>query len=125
MLATESSPRQGRVLAYAMYLSFIDSGNAASDWITAPIVKHFGITLTDYSGLRPLIMVSVACSVGVLMLLPICVPGRRHINESDREDLVGEARQEPLLCEGQLEAPGAEDGDRTATLPSPERPEAP
>lgn len=73
VLATESSPKEQKTIAYAVFLSIIDSGASASGWITAPIVRHLGIDyLTDdWGGLSTLIWICTFSQVGVLLLLPL------------------------------------------------------
>ena len=73
MLATESSPREQKTVAYAVFLSVIDSGASASGWITAPIVRHLGIDYaTDsWGGVSTLIWIATLSQVGVLLLLPL------------------------------------------------------
>lgn len=87
VLATESTPSRYRLLAYAIYLSFLDAGNTVSDWITSPLVTLFGTSYDDYSGLFQLTVVASCTSVAVLVLLPAFVPPRPPgLKREDQED---------------------------------------
>eukprot|EP00755_Sulcionema_specki_P014644 Sspe_Gene.57264::Locus_31437_Transcript_1_1_Confidence_1.000_Length_2159::g.57264::m.57264 len=104
VLATECSPLNHRFLSYAVYLSFISAGGSAREWISAPIVKHFGITSTDFSGLKWMIIISAACNVAVSCAAPVLV-GNLITDERSRDEETnsevntgrGEEEGDPLL----------------------------
>jgi len=84
VLATESTPLANKTMAYAVYLSLIDSGDSASGWITSSIVNHLGITYGDWSGLPDLIWISSVSQLAVLFLLVPCLTDK--VVDSDSKE---------------------------------------
>uniref|UniRef100_A0A7S2S1G1 Uncharacterized protein n=1 Tax=Rhizochromulina marina TaxID=1034831 RepID=A0A7S2S1G1_9STRA len=70
VLATESSPAQQKTLAYAVYLSLIDSGGSASGWITSPIVDRLSIDYGDWDNMPKLIYIAALSQFACIALLP-------------------------------------------------------
>lgn len=71
VLATESSPKDQKTLAYATYLAVIDSGESASGWISSAIITHLGLTMEDFSALPTFIWIAIGSQVAVLLCVPM------------------------------------------------------
>ena len=70
VLATESTPPEFKTMAYAVFLSLIDSGDTASGWITGSIVASLGLSFDSWSRLPDFIWITTACQLGALVLVP-------------------------------------------------------
>ena len=105
VLATESSPKSYRVVAYAAYLSILDTGDTVSDWITSPLVSYFGITYDNYEGLSSLTLVQIVSSLIVLGFLPFLVPPTQSFTsiEQEQEQEQEQEKEEEEEGEGCIE----------------------
>jgi hypothetical protein len=94
VLATESTPFAHKTMAYAIFLSVIDSGSSASGWISSSIVTKLGITYDDWTHLPELIWITTACQLAALAVVPFlkdAQPPKKEEEEVDeRSDNVGE-----------------------------------
>ena len=98
VLATESTPPEFKTMAYAVFLSLIDSGDTASGWITGSIVASLGLSFDSWSRLPDFIWITTACQLGALVLVPFLRDAKPlaslHLGDDLREGLL-EAANKP------------------------------
>eukprot|EP00615_Pteridomonas_danica_P002048 CAMPEP_0114335382 /NCGR_PEP_ID=MMETSP0101-20121206/5019_1 /TAXON_ID=38822 ORGANISM="Pteridomonas danica, Strain PT" /NCGR_SAMPLE_ID=MMETSP0101 /ASSEMBLY_ACC=CAM_ASM_000211 /LENGTH=106 /DNA_ID=CAMNT_0001466985 /DNA_START=458 /DNA_END=778 /DNA_ORIENTATION=+ len=78
-------------MAYAIFLSVIDSGSSASGWITSSIVRHLKISYSDWSKLPTLIWIATICQFSALIIVPFLsdvqdVKARTTTNDDEEVD---------------------------------------
>eukprot|EP01060_Flectonema_neradi_P030981 TRINITY_DN459_c5_g1_i1.p1 TRINITY_DN459_c5_g1~~TRINITY_DN459_c5_g1_i1.p1 ORF type:complete len:602 (+),score=112.68 TRINITY_DN459_c5_g1_i1:91-1896(+) len=88
VLATQNTSPDAPALSYAILISIIDVGASFREWITAPIVRHLGITYVDFSKLHTLVLISCLSNAGVSLLAPVLLWGQkikrsRSLNDDD------------------------------------------
>lgn len=71
VLATQSTALDKAGIMYAIYLSFIDIGDSANEWIMAPIVRSLGITSSNFSRLSTLLYIDAGCHIAVILFIPL------------------------------------------------------
>ncbi|KAJ9447319.1 Folate-biopterin transporter [Diplonema papillatum] len=98
VVAVEQTPKDKRLLVYAIFLSIMSCGDSVREWVTAPIVEALGITYTDYSGLGTLVYISIASTMAVALLAPCILPNAplvESVAEPDADDGNGDDNPTP------------------------------
>jgi hypothetical protein len=73
VLATEATAGADahRILSYSVLISLVDSGGAASGWVTSAIVRRLGITYSDWHNLPTLLLIVAASQLFMVAFAPL------------------------------------------------------
>ena len=105
VLATEQTPRGSRLLYYAVFLSFMDIGASIREWVTAPLIKAYHVTIADYSGMTKIIIIAGAIQLVISTLSIVIIKDRDPADKDEDEDTVSPLNTDVLLTESAVASP--------------------